>query len=280
MKFSKREWVLFIIIISLVQGFVWYSAFVNAGNGSALNFISFAGTLVSIILAVLAIGYTYGESITQKNHSDTVVNQIAKLNDAIDTINNQTESFNQIKEISENLTQYNEKVESKFDITHQEVRSISSIVRGLTGAIKQPVEQTKLLNGRVDEAQQRNFVEQILSVRLPVTEIAILSIILSEGSTREEALSSDIKERMKQVRDNFEFGERFLDVEQILLGSTFVANNMLLAQGLISYDEDQTLSVSSLLKKEFVNAVISDPIDTISFHKAVRDDLLASFRTK
>lgn len=66
MEFSKREWVFSIVIVSLVQAFVWYSAFVNAGSGSALNFISFAGTLVSIILAVLAIGYTYGESISQK----------------------------------------------------------------------------------------------------------------------------------------------------------------------------------------------------------------------
>ncbi|ELM6650572.1 TPA: hypothetical protein I7147_21730 [Vibrio vulnificus] len=274
MEFSKREWILFIIIISLVQGFVWYSAFVNAGNGSALNFISFAGTLVSIILAVLAIGYTYGESITQKNHSDTVVNQISKLNDAIDTISGQTESFNQIKDISETLAQYSEKVDSKFELTHQEVRSINSIVKGLTGTINQPLEQTT--NNVSDETQQRDFVQQLLRVRIPVTEIAVLSIIFSEGKTFENVISQEIKFRMNKVKESLGCGDKYSDIEQILLGSTFVAANMLVAQGLISYDENKLLVVSDILKNDFAESVKSNPIDTIAFHKAVRDDLLKS----
>ncbi|WMO23894.1 hypothetical protein NI374_06450 [Vibrio parahaemolyticus] len=274
MEFSKREWILFIIIISLVQGFVWYSAFVNAGNGSALNFISFAGTLVSIILAVLAIGYTYGESITQKNHSDTVVNQISKLNDAIDTISGQTESFNQIKDISETLAQYSDKVDSKFELTHQEVRSINSIVKGLTGAINQPLEQST--NNMSDETQQRDFVHQLFKVRIPVTEIAVLSIILSEGKTFENVISHEIKFRMDKVKESLGCGDKYSDIEQILLGSTFVAANMLVAQGLISYDENKLLVVSDILKNDFAESVKSNPIDTIAFHKAVRDDLLKS----
>lgn len=274
MKFCKREWILFIIIISLIQGFVWYSAFVHAGSGSALNFISFAGTLVSIILAVLAIGYTYGESITQKNHSDTVVNQISKLNDAIDTISSQTESFNQIKDISNTLTQYSEKVDSKFERTHQEVRSITGIIKGLAGTNTQPLEPTT--NNEPDVAQQRVFIQQLLRVRIPVTEIAVLSIILSEGNAYAYVISRQIRITMDRVKEDLDCGDKYADIEQILFGSVFVATNMLLAQGLVTFDKNKQLVVSGMLKNDFAESVKNDPIDTVAFHKAVRDDLLNS----
>ncbi|EJL6259373.1 hypothetical protein NMR56_001858 [Vibrio cholerae] len=270
MKFSKREWILFIIIISLVQGFVWYSAFVNAGNGSALNFISFAGTLISIILAVLAIGYTYGESITQKNHSDTVVSQISKLNDAIDTIRDQTESFNKIKDISETLAQYSEKV----DLTHQEVRSINSIVKELTGPINQPLENS--INNLSDEAQQREFIKKLVEVRLPVTEIAVLCIILSEGKFIQQFIARELRFRMDKIKEHHNFGEKHSDIENVLLGSIFVAANMLLAQGLIYYNENRLFLASNILKDYFLESVKNAPIETSSFHKALRDDLFES----
>lgn len=102
-KFTTREWIFVFIIASLVQGAVWYISFVNAGNPSALTYVSFAGTLISIILAVLAIGYTYGESVSQKNKSDNVASQIESLNGVIKNIEIGSESLNKISDISNDL---------------------------------------------------------------------------------------------------------------------------------------------------------------------------------
>lgn len=84
--FSTREWVFITIILALVQAGIWYVSFIDAKSASALNYVSFAGTLISIILAVLAIGYTYGESVAEKSKKDNIEDQIAILNQAIKNI--------------------------------------------------------------------------------------------------------------------------------------------------------------------------------------------------
>lgn len=180
MTFNKRDWVFSIIIISLTQAFVWYASFVNAGNGSALNFISFAGTLVSIILAVLAIGYTYGESLAQKNHSDTIVNQITTLNKAIGNVEAQTENLSQIKDISDNLSKFSMQMERKFEATHQQVESISCTMEQLAGA--SPHHPTQI---NLSLEQEKKLVSALIDVRQPITEIAILSAILIDGQKRD-----------------------------------------------------------------------------------------------
>ncbi len=102
-SFTAREWVFTLILTSIVQAFVWYASFVNSGNSSALTYVSFAGTLISIILAVLAIGYTYGESQVQKNKSDNVSEQIGVLNEVIRNVKLESESLNDITKISNQL---------------------------------------------------------------------------------------------------------------------------------------------------------------------------------
>ncbi|NUF17334.1 hypothetical protein, partial [Acinetobacter lactucae] len=131
-KFSKREWIHLIITLSIIQAGVWFVSFVYAGSTNALGYVSFAGTLISIILAVLAIGYTYGESQQQKNSSATLANQIDSLITIKEKLEVQAESLQGIKLLEENFAKFSNQVESRFmetqhqvNIVHQGVNSIA-----------------------------------------------------------------------------------------------------------------------------------------------------------
>lgn len=125
-KFSKREWIHLIITLSIVQAAIWFVSFVYANNSSALGYISFAGTIISIILAVLAIGYTYGESQQQKNSSSTLGNQIESLIKIKDKLEIQAEALEDIKELKSNLTRFSENVDNYFRETNQHVTEVKS----------------------------------------------------------------------------------------------------------------------------------------------------------
>lgn len=274
MKFSKREWIFSIVIISIVQAFVWYSAFVNAGNGSALNFISFAGTLISIILAVLAIGYTYGESISQKNQSDTVVSQITTLNQAIGNIKNQTDNFNQVKEISENLASFSKQMESKFDHTHKQVESISSAICQLTTSSEPdtPSDLSNLLN----YGDKGALVKDLIETRKPISEIAILSTILIDGLSFSALYHEGISKYVTLASDQFE-DEDYSSSADVLVGAAFGVHSILEGVGIVTYKksgDDIVVSVLPELKEKFVEAVKQSPKESGDFYTAVRSAML------
>lgn len=275
MKFSKREWVFSIIIVSLVQAFVWYSAFVNAGSGSALNFISFAGTLVSIILAVLAIGYTYGESISQKNQSDTVVNQISTLNQAISNIKEQTGHLEQVKDISENLAKFGKQMDSKFDQTHKQVESLNSAICQLNmGQSKSEKSNNKDLTP--EQAQQ--LTRSLIDDRQPINEIATLACILTDGLPYTSLLPSGIDRFLALAEDKFEDKDHSSS-KDILVGAVFTTYSILCSLGLIKKVESEgqiLVEVSPSLREEFVHAVQEKPGEAGEFYSAVREEMLKS----
>lgn len=76
---KTREWLLIIFIVILLQFIVQVSAWLYGGNTGALGYVSFAGTVVSIILAVLAIVYSNFQSISQQNSAERISSQVEKL---------------------------------------------------------------------------------------------------------------------------------------------------------------------------------------------------------
>ncbi|MBE3873300.1 hypothetical protein HJ107_23655 [Vibrio parahaemolyticus] len=274
MDFSKREWIFSIIIISIVQAFIWYSAFVNAGNGSALNFISFAGTLVSIILAVLAIGYTYGESISQKNQSDTVVNQITTLNQAIGNIRDQSENFNQVKDISENLALFSKQVESKFDHTSKQVESLSSAISKLTQSDVAPTPSP--VDSILSEDDISLLVNNLIKTRQPISEIAMLSTLLIDGLPYSELYHEGIGRYITLANDQFEDDDHSSSAD-VLVGSAFGVHSILLGVGLVTNEisgDAVVVSVNPQLKEKLIDAIRNDPKESGEFYAAVRNEML------
>lgn len=77
LNFSKST--LWWIIASMLQAAIWWACYSHSGNNSALSYVSFAGTIISIILAIFSIFYTYTESIRSQQSSINLTNSINSL---------------------------------------------------------------------------------------------------------------------------------------------------------------------------------------------------------
>lgn len=135
-SFSKREWILFIIILLIIEGFIFWVSFQFAGNSSALGYVSFAGTLISIILAVLAIGYTYGESQQQKNSSNTLANQIESLIQIKEKLGNQIEIIEEISNLKKDVIDTHEKTLENIQKLFQTFKEVEQVDKVKEGPLK------------------------------------------------------------------------------------------------------------------------------------------------
>ncbi|WP_043818950.1 hypothetical protein [Aeromonas veronii] len=177
MPFSKREWIQVTVLLAIIQAFFWYVVFENSQSASALGYVSFAGTLVSIILAVLAIGYTYGESISQKNKSDGLAEQIKTLGKLIDNVEIEAKSLEKIQDISKELSSFigayrNDKQSSDIDL-----RLIQQNIEILTQS------RTFDFSMKADDSSfvgPETKIEQFMKNRTPLDEACYLMLVYIE----------------------------------------------------------------------------------------------------
>lgn len=130
--FSRREWFFVIFIIMLTQFLVQFIAFIYAGSSSALGYISISGTIVSIILALLAIIYSYYQSTSQANSSSSLNSQIDKLIGIVDKIKTDKSDFGHELE---QLSDIREKIDSTFSLqkaSHAQVRELTDSIGDLS----------------------------------------------------------------------------------------------------------------------------------------------------
>ena len=78
-KLSTREWCLVIAILSLIQFFIHWVSYQFGGSSNALGYVSFAGTLVSIMLGLIAIIYSFVQSISQNTSVIEIRDQVERL---------------------------------------------------------------------------------------------------------------------------------------------------------------------------------------------------------
>lgn len=134
-RFKNREWLMTGIILILFQFIIQSAAWLYGDSKSALNYISFAGTIVSIILAVLAIIYSYIQNISQQNSATTISSQVDKLISVADTINSSK------KELSKSLSHL-KKVSVKLDYSLSSQYQIKSSIEDLNRKLRFNSEET------------------------------------------------------------------------------------------------------------------------------------------
>lgn len=157
-KFTKREWVHLIITISIIESFIFWVSFQFSGNSSALGYVSFAGTLISIILAVLAIGYTYGESQQQKNSSSTLANQLESLVKIKDKLEMHTDALEDIKHVKDSMLNFSNQIDNHFKENRQNIDFLKSNVNSLAQNMSnQPTKQTSSINYFVSAKNYNNL---------------------------------------------------------------------------------------------------------------------------
>lgn len=246
--FTKREWVQLIITLTIVQAFFWYAVFENSQSVSALAYVSFAGTLVSIILAVLAIGYTYGESVSQKNKGDGLASQISTLGSLIESVELEAKSLEKIQDISKELSGfigvYRSDKQASDDHLQQIRKNISEFTRSKT---LHSGSEEKGFIGPLSE------IEKALNNRTPLDEACYLMLLYIEKNQDMYGINN-VNYALKDILENTPMGLP----EEFFYGAIYSQYSLLLSLGFVGEDENSNLfTVSDDLKDYIKNKMVS-----------------------
>ena len=241
--FSKREWIQTTILLSLVQAFFWYAVFENSQSASALGYVSFAGTLVSIILAVLAIGYTYGESISHKNKSDGLTNQISTLERLIENVELEAKSLEKIEDIANQLTGFIGGYRTDKEKSENQLKDIRATVTSLT-TLNPKVPSHTVTNSQLP-------LSTILSNRSPLDELCYLLIVYIEQNSN--AGITFVESTVKKV-----LSETPMGLDPVFFhGAIYTQSSLLQNLGLISNTDDEDFRISSELRHFIIHDMLS-----------------------
>lgn len=189
-NFTKREWIHLIITLSIIQAFIWWVSFQFAGNSSALGYVSFAGTLISIILAVLAIGYTYGESHQQKNSSTTLANQIESLVAIRDKLEIQAEALNNINVLKASLDEFSKNVYGQLESSKKGFEDFKKDF-GKSNRDDQPLELQKNICS----------ITTLFNEATPFNKVCLILLILFVENKENENRNNNLIELYTYVND-------------------------------------------------------------------------------
>ncbi|MEJ7580617.1 hypothetical protein WKI22_08775 [Acinetobacter baumannii] len=203
-KFTPREWILSIIIMLIIEAFIFWVSFQFAGNSSALGYVSFAGTLISIILAVLAIGYTYVESQQQKNSSATFATQLDSLVKIKDKLQIQAEALDNIQNLKNDITDFKAEVFDHFSETKNKIESNNGIIKQL---IDGGDYEKKILNNIQDSGVNSNLIERIFSRN--EMNIFKMGFVIAFAYIRSKGIDDPNEDIWKYMKNNSYLKELF-----------------------------------------------------------------------
>ncbi|NVM75942.1 hypothetical protein FHW83_001729 [Duganella sp. SG902] len=92
-RFSRREWLFLICILLMVEYWIFHVSIEFADSQSVLNYISFAGTISSIILAVVAIIYSFVQGDSQQAMSGILARELENLKDVAGDLSEYSSEF-------------------------------------------------------------------------------------------------------------------------------------------------------------------------------------------
>lgn len=245
-KFTTREWILSIIIMLIIEAFIFWVSFQFAGNSSALGYVSFAGTLISIILAVLAIGYTYVESQQQKNSSATFATQLDSLVKIKDKLQIQAEALDNIQNLKNDITDFKSEVFDHFSETKNKIESNNGFIKQL---IDGSDEEKKILNNIQDSDVNSNLIERIFSRN--EMNIFKMGFVVAFAYMRSKVLDDPNEDIWKYMKNNSYLKELFNSNNSLAFS--------IYATALVIFDLITKLQV---LISESINTQLSDIFKT------------------
>jgi hypothetical protein len=87
---STREWLLVVSVIVLLETIFFHVVYAYGHDANVRDAWNFAGTIVSIILAVVAIIYSFIQSIGQTTSSQELSRQVENLKEVVSTVGRST----------------------------------------------------------------------------------------------------------------------------------------------------------------------------------------------
>lgn len=94
-SFSRREWLFLICILLMVEYWIFNSAKEFSGSQEVLNYVSFAGTVASILLAIIAIVYSFYQNDAQQVMTGVMAKELENLRGVAEDLASSNSVFKQ-----------------------------------------------------------------------------------------------------------------------------------------------------------------------------------------
>lgn len=192
-KFSTREWWMFILLIVLIQWLIHFWSTEALSSSAMVNYVSFAGTLASTILAVLAIIYSFVQSASQQTTSEIISREVHRLQNIVSNVNESTSKVNESLEKLPQIIEQLENIPSTVSETiNQGVSPLTQSQDKISNMLSQLISgsggETFLVARReiVNDKENTVDTEGQLYVVIPAIGLSLAAhIILHDGSVNE-----------------------------------------------------------------------------------------------
>lgn len=77
--FSRREWLLTVALVCIGEFLILWFAFLYGATDQVVGFVSFAATIASLLLAVIAITFAFYQSESQQRHSVAITQSVESM---------------------------------------------------------------------------------------------------------------------------------------------------------------------------------------------------------
>lgn len=131
-NFSRREWLMLIVILLMLEAGALVASHAFMSNQDVINYISFASTIASLLLAVLAIVYGFYQSESQKRVGDGIEVHLLKITNATDKMSAVSQELMEnskgVAVLALSLPALNEVIST----THQSILRLDDNVRNIS----------------------------------------------------------------------------------------------------------------------------------------------------
>jgi hypothetical protein len=132
--FDSKDYNYWLFILVLLIVALSTSQFGN--NASILNYVSFAGTITSIILAVIAIIYSFFQNFSNTSLNQKLIESADKIENTISNIDNASKGICETSSLIDNATvkieSSSEKIEKVVDTVNDSLKAFSKVSEELT----------------------------------------------------------------------------------------------------------------------------------------------------
>lgn len=194
---EKKDLVYWLLIICL--GAISTITYQYSGNRNALDHWTFAGTIVSIILAVVAIGFTLFQTLSSNLSSEKITVAADKIENASNTLDSSDlrEAGTVISKVSSEFLSYHDKLQEQFKKIEEEIKSVrSDQVEQFNRFNENFTEEKSNNNDNEDAVTETVFIEKIY-LKLPVFP---QFFVYSLSRFQEEEITFTIQTQTKFVK--------------------------------------------------------------------------------
>lgn len=123
--FSRREWLMAITVILMLEAWILNSSYAFKDEQTVINYISFASTIASLLLAVIAIIYGFYQSDGQHKIATALESQIDAMKIAQVNLDSSSQSISSQISAIEDAAVHLERIKGAVEKTHSQLGDLA-----------------------------------------------------------------------------------------------------------------------------------------------------------